>query len=229
MAKTRRKKIAEVVADPIKKKEAPVDTRSDEQKVFDMGLKVPRAISDDAYDNSPGEVEEKNGSFTFKSGDYRLANQMKQEDEADKLKPGKGNKAIPDYTQYTATSGAKKTNDFWNESSGIYKSAMAARKETEQGIPTRNQPSLNNPTGKGYRDYDKNTPSEGSKVAEAMNKPKEEQAKPSRKGDENIFPANEDKPKEDMGKQQNKVAGDGSKAAEVVSAPKVENTTVEEE
>jgi hypothetical protein len=230
MAKTRRKKIAEVVADPIKKKEAPVDTRSDEQKVFDMGLKVPRTVSDDAYDNSPGEVEEKNGSFTFNSGDYRLANQMKQEDEADKLKPGKSNKAIPDYTQYTATSGAKKTNDFWNESSGIYKSAMAARKETEQGIPTRNQPSLDNPTGKGYRDFDKNNTSEGSKVAEAMNNPKEEYSRPSRKGDENIYPANESKPNEDMGKQQNKVAGDGSKAAEVVSkTPEVTTPTTEEE
>jgi len=58
MAKTRRKKIAEVVADPIKKKEAPVDNRSDEKKVFDMGLRIPGNVRDKEYDNSPGEVSE---------------------------------------------------------------------------------------------------------------------------------------------------------------------------
>jgi hypothetical protein len=215
MAKTRRKKIAEVVADPIKKKEAPVDTRSDEQKVFDMGLRIPRTVSDEEYDNSPGEVFEEYDGANNSYSDYRIVPQWKQEDQANKTKSGEKKQVAP-WTQYTATNGAIKGNEFWNESSGIYRNAMAARKGVGS-IPSHDQPSLNNPTGKGYRDWDKNNTSEGSKVAEVMNKPKEEYSRPARKGDENIFPANESKPNEDMGKQQNKVAGDGSKAAEVVS------------
>jgi hypothetical protein len=228
MAKTRRKKIAEVVADPIKKKEAPVDTRSDEQKVLDMGLRIPRTVSDEEYDNSPGEVFEEYDGANNSYSDYRIVPQWKQEDQADKTKSGEKNQVAP-WTQYTATNGAIKGLEFWNESSGRYQTAMSARKGGEYAS-TRNEPSLDNPTGKGYRDWDKNNTSEGSKVAEAMNNPKEEYSRPSRKGEENIYPANESKPNEDMGKQQNKVAGDGSKAAEVVSKPlEVTTPTAEEE
>ena len=113
-----------------------------DESADDSGFGTPKTKEKNVFDSSlEQENFNKRNAASFVSSE--------KYDKASKLEPGSGQKSIPEHTNYTARD-ARKMDPVYADAAGLGINQMMRRKDA--GTPvyaTKDQPTLNNPNGKG--------------------------------------------------------------------------------